>query len=197
MQTKPLVCKPEYLVPVPPTQPFYSSTDFVRDNPGEPVPEETFTHLHLSWSSIVPYLLHPSTTIHGILSVQSTHLTIFFPQSLSKFSLVYLLAWHPPLHTPYISSPKHCLLFATDAHTIAACFAAAPRLCHLILVSLSLSQPFTWNSVLQFHATHPSNHSHLCLPKCHLIFLSYGPRLTSMQQTTSHSTAVQSPSHFQ
>jgi len=29
-----------------------------------------------------------------------------FPQSLSKFSLVYLLAWHPPLHTPYISSPN-------------------------------------------------------------------------------------------
>jgi len=32
--------------------------DFVRDNPGEPVPEETFTHSHLSWSPIVPYLLH-------------------------------------------------------------------------------------------------------------------------------------------
>ena len=42
-----------------------------------------------------------------------------FPQSLSKFSLVYLLAWHPPLHTPYISSPNHCLLFAAHAHTIA------------------------------------------------------------------------------
>jgi len=26
------------------TQPFYISLDFVRDNPGEPVPEETFTH---------------------------------------------------------------------------------------------------------------------------------------------------------
>jgi len=26
------------------TQPFYSSMDFVRDNPGEPVLEETFTH---------------------------------------------------------------------------------------------------------------------------------------------------------
>jgi len=25
-------------------QPFYGSLDFVRDNPGEPVPEETFTH---------------------------------------------------------------------------------------------------------------------------------------------------------
>ena len=35
-----------------------------------------------------------------------------FSQSLSKFSLVYLLAWHRPLHTPYISSPNHCLLFA-------------------------------------------------------------------------------------
>jgi len=27
------------------TQPFYGSMDFVRDNPGELVPEETFTHL--------------------------------------------------------------------------------------------------------------------------------------------------------
>jgi len=26
------------------TQPFYGSLDFVRDNLGEPVPEETFTH---------------------------------------------------------------------------------------------------------------------------------------------------------
>jgi len=26
------------------TQPFYGSLDFVWDNPGEPVPEETFTH---------------------------------------------------------------------------------------------------------------------------------------------------------
>jgi len=26
------------------TQPFYGSMDFVRDNPGEPIPEQTFTH---------------------------------------------------------------------------------------------------------------------------------------------------------
>jgi len=25
-------------------QPFYGSLDFVQDNPGEPVPEETFTN---------------------------------------------------------------------------------------------------------------------------------------------------------
>jgi len=54
------------------TQPFYGSPDFVRDNPGELVPDETFTHSHLSWSSVIPYLIPPSITIHGILPVQLT-----------------------------------------------------------------------------------------------------------------------------
>jgi len=40
------------------------------DNRGEPVQEETFTHSHLSWSSVIPYLLSPSITIHGIIPVQ-------------------------------------------------------------------------------------------------------------------------------
>jgi len=44
------------------TQPFYGSLDFVQDNPGEPVREETFTHSHLSWSSVIPYVLPPSIT---------------------------------------------------------------------------------------------------------------------------------------
>ena len=55
------------------TQPFHGSLDFDSDNPGEPVPEETCTHSHLSWSSIITYLLPPSITIHGILSVQCNH----------------------------------------------------------------------------------------------------------------------------
>ena len=78
-------------------------------HPGELVPEETFTHSHLPWLSIVPYLLHPSNRIHGILPVQSMCLAVFL-HNLFKFSLVYLLAWHPPLHTPF-SSSSHCLLF--------------------------------------------------------------------------------------
>jgi len=104
------------------------------------------THTHcghqssLSASSIYYDPWHPPYSIHKLYSL--------FPQSLSKFSLVYLLAWHPPLHTPYISSPNHYPLFATHAHTIATCFAVVPRLCHLILVSLStllgtLSDNFT------------------------------------------------------
>jgi len=105
------------------TQPFYSSLDFVQDNPGEQVSEETFTHSHLSWSSIIPYLLPPFITIHGILSVQFMCLTGFF-HNLSKFSLVYL-SW-PPLHTSYISSTNHCLLFTAHAHSITTCFAIVP-----------------------------------------------------------------------
>jgi len=65
--------------------PFYNSLDFVRDNPGELVPEETFTHSHLSWSSIIPYLLLPSIMIHGILSVQFTCLTVSSTISLQVF----------------------------------------------------------------------------------------------------------------
>jgi len=47
------------------------------------------------------------------------------------------LVWHPPLHSPCISLPNHCLLFTTHAHTIATSFAVVPRLCHSIIVSLS------------------------------------------------------------
>jgi len=49
---------------------------FVRDYPGEPVPEETLTHPP-SWSSSNLYQLLPSTTIHSILPVQITCLAIF------------------------------------------------------------------------------------------------------------------------
>jgi len=110
------------------TQPFYGSLGFVWDKPGEPVQGETFTHSYLSWSSVVPYLLHPSNTIHGILPVQFTCLRVFF-SNLSKFSLVYLLAWHPPLHpssfTQSLSSfhstcPCHCNLFCCSAEIMSS-----------------------------------------------------------------------------
>jgi len=129
-------------------QPFYGCLDFVWDNQGELAPEETFTHSHLLQSSIIPYLLPPPTAIHT---------TSLFNLRASKSSLVYFLVWNPPIHTPYIYTPNHCLLFATHAHTNATCFAVVLRLCHLILVSL--------NSLLgtlsYLNATHPSDHSHL------------------------------------
>jgi len=60
-----------------------------------------------------------------------------FAQLLSMSSFVYLFAFSPPLHTPYVSLTNQCLLFATHANTIATCFAVVPRLHNLFLVSLS------------------------------------------------------------
>jgi len=94
-----------------------------------------------STSSICYHPWHPPYSIH--------ELHTRFPQSLSKFPLVNLLAWHSPLHTIYISSTNHYLLFAAHAHTITTCFAVVPRLHRLIIVSL-----LTLYSVLCLVASH-------------------------------------------
>jgi len=59
---------------------------FGRDYLGEPVPEETFTHSHLSWSSII-YLLSLSTMIHSVLTVQFMYLTVFLHCTTSSSPL--------------------------------------------------------------------------------------------------------------
>jgi len=117
-------------------QPFYGSLDFVQDKPGEPVPEK---NIHLLTSVVV--INHPVTASSIFYDPRHPPCSIYvpdslFPQSPSKFSLVNLLAWHPPLHTTNISSPNHCLLFAAHAHTITTCFAVVPKSPHQILVSL-------------------------------------------------------------
>jgi len=81
----------------------------------------------LSASSIYYDPQHPPCSIHVPDSL--------FAQPLFKATLVYLLVWL--LQTSCISSLNHCLLFATHANTIATCFAVVPKLCYLILVSLS------------------------------------------------------------
>ena len=82
-----------------------------------------------------PYLLPPSTTIHGILPIQSTYFTVFF-KSLSIFYLVYLLAWHPPFHTPYISLLKTLLSVNLNTHKLAG-FIKASVTWHQIFVFTS------------------------------------------------------------
>ena len=49
---------------------------FVQDNPGSPVPEETFTRSHPSWSTYFLYHLSPFATVHGILFIQLTCFTV-------------------------------------------------------------------------------------------------------------------------
>jgi len=65
-------------------QSLYGSLDFVWHNSVEPVPEEIFIHSHLSWSSIIPYVLPPSFMIHGIL-VQFTCLAVFLHNFRPRF----------------------------------------------------------------------------------------------------------------
>ena len=69
-------------------QPFYGYLDFVQDNLGESVPEETFTHSHLSWSSIILYVLHLLQSMASSCSVYVPD--SLFAQPLSKSSLVYI-----------------------------------------------------------------------------------------------------------
>jgi len=57
---------------------FFRLYGFCPDNLGDPAPEETFTHSHPSWSSVIPYPLAPCTTIQGILPLQFMCLTVFF-----------------------------------------------------------------------------------------------------------------------
>jgi len=59
-------------------------------------------------------------------------------------SLVCLLVWSPTPHIPYISTPNHCLLFASHAHTITTCFAVVSILCHLFLVFLPTLVLLRW-----------------------------------------------------
>jgi len=70
------------------TQPFYGSLDFVREDPGELVPEETFTH---SFFVVISHHLFASST-YGILSVQFTCLTVFFHNLQVFFGLPLGLA---------------------------------------------------------------------------------------------------------
>jgi len=77
-------------------QPLYGFLDFLRDNLGKTVPKETFTHLHLSWSSVIHYLLPPSFTIHGILLDQYTCMTVFFHNLCPSF--LWSTSWPGTLH---------------------------------------------------------------------------------------------------
>jgi len=106
-----------------------------------------------------------------------------FPQPLSRSSLAFLLVWaHLLLHTTYISSPSHHLLFTTHAHTNAACSDVVPMLCLLFVTSLS--QPPTWKSACHVNV-HRSTWLFLSLiAKLPSHVVSLQARLTSKQLTS-------------
>jgi len=81
--------------------------DFVQDNPGEPVTEETFTHSHLSWSSIVPYLLHPFNLKNDKLLYLSNNLNNFDEiLHADADGLSSVLAVHPVVPFAIFKNPR-------------------------------------------------------------------------------------------
>ena len=88
-------------------------TAFVRDYPGRPVPEETFTHSHPSWSYRTSFIIF----LHLQRSMASSLFSLRAWQSSRTTSLQVLLALDPQLYTPCISSSNHNHLFAAHAHT--------------------------------------------------------------------------------
>jgi len=114
------------------TQPFYGSVEFVRDNPGDPVPEETFTHSHSSWSSIIPICFH-----HLQRSMASS---VFNPRALQSFSTISLQVFFG-LPLGLVPSTSYSIHFFTQSlssfrstcHTIiATCSVVVLRLCTTI-----------------------------------------------------------------
>jgi len=73
----------------------------------------THTHPDHRTSFIIFHQWHPLCSFYVLDSP--------LVQPLSRSSLVFLLVLDLQLHTPYISSPNHHLLFTAHAHTNAAC----------------------------------------------------------------------------
>ena len=153
---------------------------FVWDYPSEPVPEETFTHSHLSWSSAILYQLPPSATVHSIFLC-----SVYVPDSL--FAPLLQVLFVLPLHLK--PSTSYSIHFFTQSFFFRN---TCPYHCNLFCCS-------TWNSVFYHNITHPSDHSYLCPLNCHLIFFSCRPSLTSRQYTTvlcTYCHSLHSPSHY-
>jgi len=95
----------------------------------------------LSASSI--FLQSMASSLFNLRALQ-----FFFTESLSKLSLIYLLAWHLPLHTRYICSPNQSLSsFCSTCPYHRNLFCCSTEIMSSN-PSLSLSQSFTWNSIL-------------------------------------------------
>ena len=102
------------------TQPFYGSVEFVLDNPGEPVPDETFTHSHSSWSSIIPIcFLHLLRSMACSLFQSSAVSTEFRERA---FLYCRLAAWNRLPHDIHASTPVNAFKRALKTHLFTEAF---------------------------------------------------------------------------
>jgi len=146
-------------------------------------------------------------TIQSFVKISQTVLEISRFYHFKMAAVSHIEFW---LYSFHITCPYHRNLFCSSTENMS---------CN---PSLSLNPLLgTLSCSLMPHIHLNILNSHLCPLKCHLIFLSYGPPVvsklpflwrkgsawhaasrcqsngTSMQHTTSHTTAVQSPCHYQ
>jgi len=100
-----------------------------------------------AWQSFCTTSLHVLFGLPLCLEPSTSYSIHFFTQSVSSFRN---------------TCSYHCNLFCCSINIMSS------------IPSLSLSQLLTWNSVFYLNITHPSDYSHLCSLKCHLIFFLTG-----------------------
>jgi len=168
-----------------PTQQFYG-------------PLSGTTQLSRYRKKLTPVLIinHPFSTASIYYGPQHPPCSIYMLDSLiaqhvSKFSLFYLVVWHPPLHTPYISFFIQSL--SSFCNTCPCCHNLF--CCSTEIMSSNPSLSTHYLELFYLNAAHPSDYPFLCSLKSHLIFFSYRPGFTSIEHTTLHTAAIHSPSH--
>ena len=107
-------------------------TAFGPGQPGRPVPEETLTHSHPSWSSDILYHLPPFTAINGILFVHFTRLTVLSynlspgPLWSSSWSWTLDFILHTFLHTVIVIFSQHMTVPAQPVLLQHECYVIYP-----------------------------------------------------------------------
>ena len=173
------------------TQPFnslLSGTTLV----GQYQKKHSPTHTHLDdRTSFINFLLLLRSVASSLFSLRARQ--SFLTTSVQVFFGV-------PLGLgPSTSYSMHFFTQSSSSFRSTCPYQRSPFCCNTMssIYTWPLSQFFAWKSVFQLNATHPPDHSHLCLLKCHHIFFPYRPGLTSMQHTASHTAAVQPSPHNQ
>jgi len=150
------------------TQPFnspLSGTNRVGQYQKKHSPNYTHPDNQRSFINFLHLLRSTASSLFNVRIWQS------FPQPLSRSS------WSGILYFILNAFLHPVVIFFSQQMPIPlqTVFTVIPMLCHLFLISLSA--PYL-KICLLVNATHPSDYSHLCSLKCHLIFFPYRPNIT-------------------
>jgi len=151
------------------TQPFYGCLDSVRDNPGEPVPEETFTHSHPSWSSNIPICF-----LHLLRSMASY---LFNPRALQSFSTIPLQFFFG-LYLGLAPSTSYSIHFFSQS--LCSFCSTCPYHCNLFCCSteiMSSNPSLSLNSLLGTLSCSFTSHIHFTSSEKNQLIMQYSDKL--------------------